>query len=174
LKAANKTLLQTQPHAAFHINNVNFAAGPPKTLEPDTQYLFNFYYANTGTAPATDLHLLAKAYIAAADDKEAQSALVRKFESGLDFRKLQNWGVNVPNVPMFVSDYETFTTDQVSDHKATIYFLFRIEYSDETGRWRSDSCMSYQRDSATAINDKIGHNCELFVRFRYPVPRQRK
>lgn len=176
LKAANKTLLQTQPHAAIRLDRLEFAGTPPATLKPDMEYNFNLSYVNAGTVAATDLKILGKIYPATADDLGAQKELERQFEDAWRTDANLTAAPMIPSSPLFSTIPRTFSAEEL-EHSGptwTFYALIRFEYSDETGRWRTDACQAFQRESSGTIDTNLTHPCGTFQRFRYPVAKKKK
>jgi hypothetical protein len=174
LQAANTTLLQTQPHAAIRFDSFEFTPGSaPSQFASNSPYSFNYHYLNGGSITATNIKILVETYVAKVDDKESQLELVRKFEKTWNFgsQTLSSSSVLVPNYPSFSTAHRTFTDDEIKEltPSGTIYYLLRFEYSDNTGRWRTDACGSFQRSSPTQIDMNVFHPCYVFQKFRYPV-----
>ncbi len=175
LKAADVTLIQTRPHAAIRFDRIEFAGTKPSEIKAKTPYGFNYYYVNRGAQTATGITGLVQIYVAQADNKEVQIQLSRQFEEAWNLGTLRQKSpsILVPDTPVFGSIERTFTDEEILSlsPKGTIYYLLRFEYSDETGRWRTDVCESLQRSSATNINTNVFHTCSVFQRFRYPAKR---
>ncbi|MBB5329417.1 hypothetical protein [Tunturiibacter gelidoferens] len=178
LTTANKTLRQTQPHAAIKFDRVEFAPPDPTEIRANTEYAFNWHYENVGSAIATNGKTFARIYIANADDKDAQTGLAKEFNSDWNKSKEVSGQSNfmAPNTPLWGTTRRTFTDEEFRNYnpRKTIYLLMRFEYTDETGTWGTDSCVGFQRDSATQTDTKIWHVCYTFERFRYPVGQQKK
>ena len=172
LKTANKTLLQTQPHAAIKFESVEFSDGAPATIRANENYSFNYHYKNEGQETATGLLVLGKVYTGKPDDKAVQQGLAKEFEGA--------WLAEAHAAPTteLVPDYPSFRTiqrtlspaeEQDVDQGGTVYFLFRFEWTDEAGRWRTDACTSFQRNSPSQIDVRVFHPCRAFQQFRYHV-----
>jgi|GEM_PF-6552654 hypothetical protein len=174
LITANTTLLQTQPHATLRLDSYEFYPSVPSELKPNIDYQINYHYINSGTATATDTKKMAALYVADADDKDAQLKLVQRFNADWETESVRG-GALVPGTPFFGSLYRTFTDDEMKNlnPKKTLYLLVRFEYSDETGRWRTESCRAYQREASTEINLRVAHTCSAFENSRSPVKRLR-
>lgn len=170
LRAADTTLIQTQPHAALRFDKFEFQDQAPKQITSNVLYKFNYSFANGGTETATDVDQMIKVYMAPADNKDEQLKLVQSFEKEWSNGKLRVKNVVVPDLPSFESTERTFTNDEsrVLSSDGTIYYLLRFEYSDNTGRWRTDSCGLFQR-TKEGINTRVLHSCLVFERFRYPA-----
>jgi hypothetical protein len=111
-------------------------------------------------------------YVATADDRDAQMLLAEKFNKEWKVGKKRMTVVIIPNAPAFNSLSRTFSNEEMQDFgKKTIYFMFRFEYSDGTGRWRMDECEAFQRTPEN-IDATVAHPCEVFVNARYPVKPQ--
>jgi hypothetical protein len=173
LQASNTTLQQTAPHAALIFDRFEFAPPPPANITAKVPYRFNFHYTNEGAETATGEDFLIESYIGKADNKDDQIALAKKFDAdwGHGNRTGSRRTVTEPNLPSFGSIERTFTGDELpaSLQYWTIYYFMRVEWSDKTGRWRTDSCGGFQRSSPQRIDINIGHPCATFTRFRYPV-----
>jgi len=137
-------------------------------------YHFNFYYTNGGSVSAENLRTLPKIYTGKADDKATEMDLARQFEKDWKSDKPQTAKTLVSNSPSFGSVDKTLSDTELAtlNNQGTIYFFVRFEYSDAGGRWGTDACESFQRNSATEIATKIGHTCYIFEDFRYPIKRQ--
>jgi hypothetical protein len=108
-------------------------------------------------------------YVGDADDKDAQLLLAKKFNAEWKNGKKKSGVVIVPNVPLFNSLTRTFSNEEMQNFtKKTIYFMFRFEYSDGTGRWRTDECEALQR-TPDSIDTSVFHICQVFVNARYPI-----
>jgi hypothetical protein len=172
LTAANTTLLQTQPRAALHLDKIEFTPIPSEIL-PDIPYTWNYHFTNAGTATATNVVMMQRIFVGRADDKDAQLSLVDRFNKEWKTGGQKSTVVIVPNVPLFNTLNRTFSKDELQDFSTkTIYFMFRYEYSDESGRWRMDECKGLQRDSPATIDTSIFHVCDVFVNARYRVKRR--
>jgi hypothetical protein len=171
LETANTTLSQTAPHADIRFTKIGFTDQLPPRFASNTDYSFNYYYANNGNAPARKIKQLAKLYMAKADDRAAQEELVRDFESSWDGVKVDTSGLNlIPGDTNFGTIHRTFSNQEFSIDGGTLYYLLRFEYSDNTGRWRSDTCELLQRSSAgRTIDIKVTHQCLVFQHSRYEV-----
>lgn len=171
LTTANTTFLQTQPHATLRLDTYEFYPSAPSELKANSSYQINYHYINGGTATAINTIRMAALYLADADDKDSQLKLVQRFNSEWKAKNIKVGSVVVPNTPLFDSIHRTFTDDEMRDFnpKKTVYLLIRFEYSDETGRWRTDSCEAYQRTSPTEINIGVTHPCLTFEASRYAV-----
>jgi hypothetical protein len=171
LKTADTTLIQTRPHAAIRFDRVEFADGMPAEIKSNTPYSLNFYYVNGGAETAVDIKILPQIYVAKADDKEAQIQLSRQFENtwNLETSQINSPSVLVPDILSFGTTDRIFTKAEVGsmNKDGTIYYLIRFEYSDGTGRWRTDKCGFFQRTAA--VNRNVFHTCSVFQRFRYAV-----
>jgi hypothetical protein len=175
LRAADTTLMQTRPHSTVRFDRFEFAGSPPKTIDTNDPYKFNYFYVNGGTETAVDLKVLARVYTGISESKEDQLKLARQFDE--DWNKgnaLETNSVLVPDHPSFGTIEKAFTDEEIKrlNLNGTVYFLIRFEYTDETGRWKTDSCMSFQRESPTIIDTNIAHPCFVFQHFRYAVKRQ--
>jgi hypothetical protein len=173
LTTADKTLRQTQPHAAIKFDRIELAPPEPTELKSNTPYDFNWYYENVGTAIATNAKAMGRLYIATADDTNAQNNLVKQFDVDWDKTLAGPGQANfyAPDTPLFNSINRTFTDDELRDYlrtNKTIYFLVRFQYTDETGTWGTDSCVGFQRQP-TSTDPKIRHICLAFEKFRYPI-----
>jgi hypothetical protein len=119
------------------------------------------------------LKILARLYTGIADSKEDQLQLAHQFNEDwkLGNTLSQISTVLVPDNPFFGTVEKTFTDDEIKkfNNNGTIYLLVRFEYSDETGRWRTDACSSLQRETPTKIDKNIFHPCSVFQHFRYSV-----
>lgn len=172
LETANTTLRQTQPHAALHLDGIEFSPSAPSAISANTPYFWNYHYRNSGMATATDLTEMQEVYVADADSKDAEIELVDQFNKEWKVGRNETHAVIVPNVPMFGSITKTFSDEEMRDFgKKTLYFLFRFEYSDGTGRWGMDECESLQRANGE-IYVLVYHPCEVFINARYQVKRQ--
>jgi hypothetical protein len=170
LNMANTTLRQTQPRAVLRLDRWEFYPNFPSEIKANTSYQINYYFQNGGTGTATKVQKMARIYIGDADDKKAQIRLVRKFNIEWKQDNISKVPVIVPNTPLFDSLDRTFTDDEMKDFSLnkTIYILVRFEYSDETGRWRTDACNALQRGSTT-IFVYVKHTCLTFENSRYAV-----
>jgi hypothetical protein len=172
LRTADQTLQQTRAHSAIRFDRFEFAKVPER-IEPNSKYFFNFYYVNAGTETASDVTILARSYVGVADDRAAQNELVHRFEE--DWTRLKGSShvdaVLIPASPSFGSIERSFDAQDIKalNASSTIYLLARFEYSDETGRWRTDACSAFQRQASVDTN--ITHSCAVFQEFRYPVPK---
>lgn len=168
LSRVDKTVRQTEPHALVRFENFAFTPEPSK-IEANARYRFNTYFVNGGTENASRLNILTRIYVAKPDDRNAQKKLAAQFE--------REWGQEphikgetvIPNALSFRTDDKTFTSEDVrgfNSGKATIYYLVRFQYSDETGRWRSDTCRSFQNNDGS-IDLTVSHPCRVFENQRY-------
>ena len=178
LKTSDTTLLQTRPHAVIRFDRMEFSGTSPAQIKSNVEYTFNIHYINDGTETASNIQSLPELFIAPFDDKNAQIELIRKFEKDWENRSLRYSfpSVLVPATPSFGSTKRTFTDEEMRNLTpgGTIYLLMRFEYTDETGRWRTDECEAFQRTSPAAeIQTNIFHTCSVFQRFRYPVNQRR-
>jgi hypothetical protein len=179
LTAADTTLMQTRPHAAIRFDRIEFSPVPSE-VKPDTLYKFNIHYVNGGSISAIKLESLAQEYIGEEDNKDAQVRLALEFEKAWKNIPHATEGVLVPDYPSFGTVDRTFTDEEMKDFGTsvkTIYYLIRYEYSDDTGRWRTDICGSFQKERKQTetnlfqLDTNIFHTCSVFQRFRYPVRR---
>ncbi len=180
LKTSNQTLIITQPHAALRFDKFDFSPAPtPKEIfSPNKDYSINYYYGNGGAATASDIQILVKMYVSKADDRQSEAYLAKQFEQAWNNGEaIHGYSVIVPNYVGFSSITRKFSEQEIQNlfPHGTFYFLVRYEYSDSTGRWRTDACRSLQRD-ADGINIDLNliHTCSTFERFRYPVPVKRQ
>jgi hypothetical protein len=169
LKASNATLLATQPHAGMRFDRFEFVQAPSTNFQANTPYAINVYTINSGTAEAVNTKVLEKAYIAIADDKDAQDDLVRKFEKDWQTEAKGGGPPVAPNTSQFATVYATMSKNDLDSPRATFYILGRVEYSDLTGRWRTDYCRLKQRN-ADGISTTVDHWCKVFEHYRYPAP----
>jgi hypothetical protein len=155
----------------FDFDRLEFAGSPPFKIEPNVPYKFNFHYVNGGAETATNMKLLAKIDEGKADNKRVEVQLAHKFERDWVLGVIQSPVALVPDYPTFGTTERTFNAEEVKEmnNAGTIYYLLRFEYSDDTGRWRTDACGSFQRSSPTQIDTNIFHPCSVFQRFRYPA-----
>ena len=174
LKTARTTLLQTRPVAAIRFQDFVFANPVPEHLQPNTQYTFNFHYVDTGAEAARDIQYQARVYIGRADDLQAQVRLVNDFEKSWsrDVISIPKLALLAPGFPAFSSTTRSFHAEDLASPSAnaTIYLLVRFEYSDGSGRWRTDACESLQRGDKE-VQTSVGHPCLMFNRSRYPTER---
>lgn len=170
LEAANATLSQTAPHADVRFTKIEFTDQLPPRFASNTEYSFNYNYVNDGNAPAKKIKQLAKLYMAKADDRAAQEELVREFESSWADTKADSSGLMlIPGTPNFGTIHRTFSNEEFIIPGGTLYYLLRFEFSDNTGRWRSDTCELLQRENGRTIDIKVSHQCLVFQHSRYQV-----
>jgi hypothetical protein len=116
---------------------------------------------------------MAKIYTGKADDKATQMDLARQFEK--DWKSgSPTLAMNlVPDNPRFGSVEKTLSDEELAKLKdrGTLYLFVRFQYSDASGRWGTDACEGFQRNSATEIAMNITHPCYAFEDFRYPIKR---
>jgi hypothetical protein len=178
LTTSNKTLILTQPHAALRFDRFEFSPEPKGNFEANKDYGINYYYGNGGAATAYDIKVLTKMYVSKADDRQSEADLAAQFErSWSNGEAINGYAVLVPNYAGFSSTKRNFTAQEIQDlgNHGTFYFLVRYEFSDDTGRWRTDACRSLQRDmDGKSIDINMIHTCSAFERFRYPVPIKRR
>jgi hypothetical protein len=171
LQAADKTLLQTRPRAAIQFLRTTFTDGMPPQVMSGVPYKFNYYYENTGTATASNIRSLVQLHYGHTESEGVQRALAKKFEeawaTGADVQKAES--PLVPNYPSFGTTEATFSAQDMDVQLGTIYYLIRWEYSDRTGRWRTDEC-GYFQSRKEGVDYNIRHTCSVFQRFRYPAP----
>jgi hypothetical protein len=152
LKTADSTLLQTRPHAFIRqdIFVLDNAPTPPAPFVEGVDYSFALPYINDGNEIARVLQRDAEIYVAEPDDLGSQKSLAIQFEEA--WRKLPKpkYSPAVQGKPAYWSKHRTFTKgeiDEIRQKGYTVYVLRRIEYSDSTGKWQTDSCDHYQVDS---------------------------
>jgi len=165
LAEVDQTLRQTQPHATVRFQNMAFG-DKYNELKVDTLYTFNYAHVNDGAENAVNLKKAATIYVGKHDDKKTELIFAQQFEKG--------WPRNAevvrtgfpPNIPSFSTIHKAFTLDEMKQlADATIYYFVRFEYSDSTGKWRSDTCGQFQMDKQ--LNPQVAHGCAVFTNFRY-------
>jgi hypothetical protein len=137
-------------------------------------YHFNFYYTNGGSVSGENIRTVARIYTGKADDKATQIDLARQFRKDWKSDKPTLIAALVPNIQRFGSVDKTLSDAELVKltNQGTIYLFIRFEYSDAGGRWGTDACESFQRNSTTEIATNITHQCCTFDDFRHPVKRQ--
>jgi hypothetical protein len=169
LEASNRTIEQTRPHAAVRDAGFSILNEPAGRFQSGTDYTFNISFVNEGNQVSRIVKRLAQIYIAKADDLETQKGLVSKFEEEWKKPNTKTPMISAPGAPSFWSEDRTFSAAEMNDLKRTentIYVLRRIEYSDSTGKWWTDRCEHFQKDSGV-LYVRVTHNCYLFQQDRY-------
>jgi hypothetical protein len=151
LEDVDATLAQTKPQAMVLYKDLdfdNFAIRDP--------FEFSITYSNEGMAEARNISMLARAYVGPENPNHAdEDAIVRKFEdewrkSAIKFGSRQLF--NPREIATENFRQAGFTGEE--KHRLVrgpdqIYFLFRVAYSDDLGRWRSDICMHSNQIAVT-------------------------
>jgi len=174
LSEVDTTLKQTQPHAAIRFDRFEItgvATNP--TFAANVPYRFNYYFTNGGSVAAENIRIMANIYTGKADDKATQIDLARQF--GKDWKSASPKLIMslAPDVPRFGTVEKTLSDEEFVKLKdgGTFYLLVRFQYSDASGRWGTDACEGFQRNSATQIALNLTHPCNAFQDFRYPIKR---
>jgi len=170
----DKTLKQTQLHAAIRFDRFEFEPNPTKPFAAGVLYHFNYHYTNSGSLPAENIKMMARIYIGRADDKQTQIGLARRFAKDWQSGTPQTAVTIAPGVSPFGSVDRTLTDKELTELNdfGTFYLFVRFEYSDENGRSGTDACSAFQRNSVTEVATNILHACYVFEDFRYPVERK--
>jgi hypothetical protein len=172
LQKTNDTFEQTRPYASVRFDDLHWLNTPGR-IEANTNYGFNFFYSNGGTETATHLTSLAELYIADASSVSAQKEVSRRFEEAWRSKKsrIAIDSVTGQRTGEFSTVHRRFSPEEIKNLSpdGTIYFLVRFEYSDSAGRWRTDGCLSFQRESPAILDRNIAHPCVVFNRSRYSV-----
>ena len=77
LQATDRTLKQTQPHAALRIGEVRNENAPtaPKLFQPGIEYIFSMFFENYGNETGVMRKRVGEIYVAKPDDLAAQKEL---------------------------------------------------------------------------------------------------
>lgn len=174
LKAANTTLIQTKPYAAVQVTGISFADGAPSTINSGVSYPFNLVIINKGNEAADIRKEAVRIYTGTPDDPNAQDQIAKQFE--------KDWVTAVkvpssllPQIPVIMSRYMTFSPEDIagfSKRNLTVYFLYRVEYSDSSGRWRSQECEAMQNGPSADLDFAMFHYCSVFRKARIAVTKQ--
>jgi hypothetical protein len=172
LTAANATLKQTHPHADLRTESIGFSSAPAQILS-NTNYGFDTHFINAGPESSQNIKAMTTISAGVPDDISAQKALAVKFEAAWKADVGHDTPRAVPpgKAGLFYTDFRAFSADEVDGFARgtlTIYFLSRMEYSDSTGRWRSDWCTALQTEKGV-LSVIVAHPCPLFSRQRYAV-----
>jgi hypothetical protein len=177
LQASNRTLKQTQPHAALRATDVQLTnePTPPQLFRPGVEYQFNLLFPNYGNETGLVTKRVGEIYVAKPDDFTVQKKLTQKFEKQWQaVPENGKSGIVAPNVQNFWSEYHVFSDDELRaliQEGGTVYFLRRIEYSDSTGTWWTDRCDHIQREGPQLFL-KVNHPCLTFQNDRYKARRR--
>ena len=173
----NQTLKQTHPYAAIRFDKIEFAGPPPGQILANAPMKFNFYYTDNGAETASNVRYLGKLYVGKQDDKADQFKLAKNFEADWSSGKeiVTTRSVLVPVIQSLSSIERTLSDEEAKQlsQYATLYFFVRFEYSDSTGKWRTDGCTAFQREEEPSKLDyNVFHNCMTFTNFHYQIKQQ--
>lgn len=171
LNTSNALVRLSQPQAVIHVQKVEFAQVPTE-LRAGQEYWFNIAMENRGLAPAEKKHTIARAFVAKADNRNAQIKMVENFEK---IWLTDRWvsGVSSSGEESFTSASYTPSQEDIQGIRSgedSIYVLSRVEYSDGQGRWRTDDCQMFQNNPKTGFDAQVRHWCAVFKKQRYPAP----
>ena len=139
-----------------------------------TAYVVSFYYDNSGSDEGSLTRSMGCLYVARPDDRAAQEDLAKTFEG--DWKNQPSASsplVVLRNAPGFWTEHQSISRqneDDLKAGKATMYFIQRVEYRDQTGKWRSDRCEQFQ-STPLHLNINILHLCSVLMNGRYRVGR---
>ena len=177
LQATDRTLKQTQPHAALRIGEVRNENAPtaPKLFQPGVEYIFNMLFENYGNETGAMRKRVGEIYVAKPDDLAAQKELAQRFQK--QWKALPDnvpTMIAAPNMPGFWTEKRVFSDEELrtlNQGGGTVYFLRRIEYSDSTGTWWTDRCDHLQR-VGLQLSLQVDHLCLTFQNDRYRARRR--
>jgi len=173
LVTADKTLIQTAPHAAIRFTDFKFAeANPGDTIHPGS-FPFNTSIVNKGNDTALVQKELIGIYTGIPDNKAEQERLVKLFTEEWNKKRPQSTKL-FTDIPSINTTYHELTREDINGFQAstkTIYFLTRIEYSDSSGVWYSEDCEAFQ-NTPEGLDVVLRHSCFVFRDSRMPVKRR--
>ncbi|WP_260738181.1 hypothetical protein [Tunturiibacter lichenicola] len=173
LDSSNTTLIQTQAHAAIRVTGIGFAENPSDgKVHSGVSYPFNTTIINKGNDTALIHKELVEIYTGKPDDLDAQKSLVLEFEK--EWKKLPSAPPSpfVAEVPVTNTSWKTLSQEDIpaiERKQLTIYFLYRFEYSDASGYWRTEECEAMQNGPTAPLNTAMFHYCSTFRNARVAV-----
>ena len=168
----NRTMQNTMPKAIIDFRSITPLTPP---LVANREEDFNIEVVNVGNDTARDLSFDARIYVETLDNTEEQSKAARDFDrwwiKNLRSHRGDKGGILVPGaVPVLFTIKRVFTDDEIKQTEAlkkTFYYLLRVAYSDEGGRWIYDFCAGKQNPYFPNVN----HACTAHNNDRYPAPK---
>lgn len=172
LMAQKLIIAQTRPKAYVNYKDADFSTAQPMSRIPLRPFFFNVMYENLGNDSAINIHTLGQVYVAPSSQSAARGVVQRKFEDAWNarFRTYSPGKLLAAGSHAFKSfESPGFTELEVSaltNHQGQIYFAFRVEYSDNTGTWVSDSCQKSVNGDMLELPTEFIH-CDFFNDPRY-------
>jgi hypothetical protein len=175
LSATEQAIKNTQPYAYLYFQELVPQGAPGPTpgsinvqFSPAGHIKYNVFWTNSGNDVAKDVVLDARTYVAKPDDVGTQKRLARNFDLWWSKTKHRKSPDSQPREPSLSSfDSQEFTEKEVrdlSDHSETLNILLRWAYSDSTGHWTGDWCISYQD---IRQDFRVSHPCAAHNNHRY-------
>jgi hypothetical protein len=173
LVTATDTFNQTRPKADVLFEVCVYDPLRPLSIRPNAPVGINFRYRNFGNEAAINVRKLGMLYVASTDESEAAAVILPLFDATWEEKKRRQ----TPGKHLAPGDGASdglatsgFSVTEVSDimsHKSTLYWLFRVEYSDNTGRWISEHGDVLQ-EIVPSHNQLITIHCNFFNTHRRP------
>jgi hypothetical protein len=151
LQATNKTIENTMPKADLELLDIT-PTTTHVTPEGTREVLYYAVYTNTGNDVATHVYCLGHIYPGKRGDLAFQGHSLEDFgKRWKTYRSLPTDPIHdiapddKPLCPIIASSVDVSQDDRTraSEGTETMYFVFRVAWSDKTGHWSSDKCASY-------------------------------